>query len=84
MGAWVDNVTPNIRPRKRDQDCLDACFCLLVALHFSERKDCLLVGDQSSGYMMAPDNNGLRSELEARCLLTGRIPSEWVRVLQIT
>ena len=28
-------------PRKRDQNGLDACLCLLVALYLAKQKDCL-------------------------------------------
>jgi predicted RNase H-like nuclease len=67
-------------PCKNDQDRLDACLCLLVALYLAERKDCLMVGDVQTGYIVVPHGAELRAELDARCNKTGRTASEWVRV----
>lgn len=78
---WVDHQVWKRSPRKEDQDCLDACLCLLVALYLAEGKECLMVGNQESGYIVAPHSAGLQAELEARCKKTARTPSEWVRVL---
>jgi predicted RNase H-like nuclease len=71
-----------ISPRKKDQDGLDACLCLLVALYLAERKDCLMVGDLKTGYIVVPHGAELREELDARCNNTcpHRTASEWVRV----
>ncbi len=79
---WID-VAQNTSPRKSDQDGLDACLCLLVALYLAERKDCLLVGDRQTGYIVVPYDAGLRAELDARCNQTGRVPSEWVRAFKM-
>lgn len=81
IAEWLDDVAHNKKPQKSDQDCLDACICLLVAIHFSERQDCIMVGDLSTGYMIVPFNAGLRNELDTRCRKTGRIPFQWVRVI---
>lgn len=80
---WIDGASQNNSPRKSDQDGLDACLCLLVGLYLAERKDCLMVGDLRSGYIVVPHSGGLRSELEARCKRTGREPSKWVRTFQL-
>jgi predicted RNase H-like nuclease len=80
---WLGVAALQAPPRKSDQDRLDACLCLLVALHLAERKHCLMVGDLQSGYIVVPDDGVLRTELEARCRATGRAPSQWVRVFQI-
>src|SRR5262245_23114609 len=80
--AWIASVTLNTSPRKSEQDCLDACLCLIVAIYYSEAKDCLMVGDIQTGYMIVPGNRGLCTELENRCRGTGRVPSEWVRVVR--
>jgi len=66
-------------PRKADQDCLDACICLLVALYLAEPRECLMVGNMDTGYIVVPSGNLLRDELHARCDNTGRAHSEWVR-----
>jgi predicted RNase H-like nuclease len=80
---WMDDAAGKISPRKSDQDCVDACLCLLVALYLAEQKDCLLVGDSQTGYIVVPHGAGLRAELEIRCHETGRAPSEWVRVFRL-
>jgi predicted RNase H-like nuclease len=80
---WINHAAHNPSPRKCDQDGLDACLCLLVALYFAERKECLMVGDLQTGYIVVPHSPGLRTELDARCNLTGRVPSEWVRILPV-
>jgi predicted RNase H-like nuclease len=80
---WIGDAAQNTSPRKSDQDSLDACLCLLVALYLAERKDCLMVGDLQTGYIVVPYDAGLRAELEARCNQTGRVPSEWVRAFRL-
>ncbi len=64
---WIDDVARKTSPRKSDQDGLDACLCLLVALYLAERKDCLMVGDLQTGYIVVPYGAELRAELDARC-----------------
>lgn len=83
IAGWLDGQTQSMLPRKRDQDGLDACLCLLVALQLAERKDCLMIGDLETGYIVIPHSAELGMELEARCKKTGRAPSEWVRVFQM-
>ena len=80
---WIDGALRKTSPRKSDQDGLDACICLLVALYLAERKDCLMVGDRQTGYIVVPYGAGLRAELDARCNRTGRTPSEWVRMFRL-
>ena len=82
LEKWVSGATQIGSPCKSDQDRLDACLCLLVAAHLADGKDCLMVGDQQSGYIVVPDGAGLRTELERRCTSTQRNPSEWVRVFR--
>lgn len=82
IADWISNLAQNSSPRKSEQDGLDACLCLLVAIHFSEGKDCLMVGDTQTGYMIVPCNNALCTELETRCTQTRRMPSQWVRVFR--
>jgi predicted RNase H-like nuclease len=80
---WIDNAARKTSPRKSDQDRLDACLCLLVALYLAERKDCLMVGDRQTGYIVVPHGPELRAELDARCDKTCRAPAEWVRVFRL-
>lgn len=84
IATWIDGVTQKTSPRKSEQDGLDACLCLLVAVYFAERKDCIMVGDQKTGYIVVPYGAALHAEFEARCRATGRNPSQWVRVFMMT
>lgn len=77
IAGWVDDAEET-SPRKCDQDKLDACLCLLVALWLAERKDCLMVGSRQSGYIVVPDCAELREELAARCKQIDAAPSECV------
>ena len=83
IAQWIGNAAQKPLPRKTDQDGLDACLCLLVALSLAEQKDCLMVGDQQSGYIVVPGGKALCAELESRCNHTGRVPSEWVRTFRL-
>ena len=83
IAQWLDVAARNASPRKSDQDGLDARLCLLVALYLAERKDCLMVGDRKTGYIVVPYGGGILSELQTRCDRTGRSPSEWVRVFRL-
>ena len=75
---WLDDAGRKTSPRKEDQDKLDGCLCLLVALYLAERKDCLMVGNRQSGYIVVPDCAELREELEARCKQIDPTPTECV------
>ena len=66
-------------PKKSDQDNLDACLCLLVAL---AREDgaAMMVGNVDTGYMVVPHSEALEAELVARCLASDdRPPTKWIR-----
>lgn len=79
LTEWLDDAISKTVPQKSDQDKLDACLCLLVALELTDLKECLMVGDQDSGYIVVPHGTLLRDELVARCEQTGRTPAHWVR-----
>jgi predicted RNase H-like nuclease len=79
---WIDEAGRLSAPRKADQDGLDAYLCLLVGLHLVDGSDCLLVGDQKTGYIVVPHCSRLQAELGVRCGKTGRLPAEWVRVFR--
>jgi predicted RNase H-like nuclease len=51
---WIVNAGRLSEPRKEDQNRLDACVCLQVALHLAEGRDCLMVGDLKTGYIVVP------------------------------
>jgi predicted RNase H-like nuclease len=67
------------RPRKVDQDCLDACICLLVALHIASNRPHLVVGQRDSGHIVVPHGDALAAELAARCNITERDPAAWLQ-----
>ena len=81
LDVWISELKIKQPPCKADQDRLDACICLLVALYLVEPKECLMVGDTDTGYIVVPHGDGLRRELEERCKETSRDPSLWVRTL---
>jgi predicted RNase H-like nuclease len=72
LPEWLAAQAENRSPRKADQDQLDSCICLLVALYLVEMRECLMVGDMDTGYIVVPSGDILRKELNARCELTGR------------
>lgn len=71
------------KPSKSDQDGIDACICLLVALHMADGKQCLMVGDMNTGYIVVPYGADLHTEIGARCLKTRRAPSQWVQQFRL-
>ncbi len=81
--AWIEEAAKKTSPRKADQDGLDACLCLLVALYLAERKDCLMVGDRQTGYIVVPYGAELCADLDARCDQTRRARSDWVRKFRL-
>lgn len=83
ISMWIDEAAGILAQHKSDQDRLDACLCLLVGAYLAERKNCLMVGDLQTGYMVVPDSAPLRAELESRCRQTGRAPTDWVRAFRL-
>lgn len=80
---WLDGAAQSNKPSKSDQDGLDACICLLAALYLAEARECMMVGDWDTGYIVVPFGESLCEELERRCDRTGRAPSEWVRSFRL-
>lgn len=79
---WIDDVAQKSPLHKTDQDSLDACICLLVALYLEECKDYMMIGDIQTGYIVMPHCAALHRELDSRCEKTGRVPTKWVRRLR--
>jgi predicted RNase H-like nuclease len=82
ISRWIFEARELARPRKSDQDKLDACLCLLVALHLAEGRNCLMVGDWETGYIVVPHNPHLQEEIETRCGVTARLAHEWIRTFK--
>ncbi len=80
--GWLDHLCASQAPRKADQDRLDACLCLLVALYLIEERECLMVGDLATGYIVVPSAKVLCTELRASCGKTGREYGKWVRTFR--
>ncbi len=66
------------KPRKSDQDKLDARLCLLAAISYAEGRS-LMVGDRRTGYIVVPHGDDLHDELLTRCSATGKVPEDWTR-----
>ena len=56
LSRWFADLTLVETPRKPDQDRLDAAICLLVGLRWrlGARVESVLLGDASSGFIVAP------------------------------
>jgi predicted RNase H-like nuclease len=67
LPQWCENLMRLDRPRKQHQDLLDSAICLLVAIRWrlSERRMSIMIGDLSTGYMVAPVSEAARVRLEA-------------------
>lgn len=79
LARWVNNVAVLDTPRKKHQDGLDACICLLVAIALADGEPCLMVGNTLTGFIVVPRDDDLCAELADRCRRTGRDPSTHVR-----
>jgi predicted RNase H-like nuclease len=80
LAQEIQDVGRNVSPRKQDQDCLDACICLIVALYMVKGEKCLMVGNMESGYITVPYGESIFEELVVRCEKTGRERTNWVNM----
>lgn len=81
LEEWLDAAKCYSSPHKSDQDGVDACLCLLVAIYNFEGKKCLMVGDLASGYIIVPDNPDMHRELTRRCAVKKLDASVYLRSL---
>lgn len=81
LASWIDGIA-RTRARKRDQDGLDACLCLLVGLHLAGGGEGLMIGDCQTGYIVVPYNEKLREEFDSRCAEIGVDSSGSVRAFR--
>lgn len=65
LAGWCDQLGAVGRPRKADQDRLDAAICLLIAIRWRLEgpADCMLIGDLRTGYMVSPAAAVVRQRL---------------------
>jgi predicted RNase H-like nuclease len=84
LAAWCDDLARIPKPQKRDQDGLDACLCLLVSLRMAEGRECLMVGQLQTGYVVVPAGLRLKEELCGRCHRTSRVASQWVKTFRVS
>lgn len=70
---WCDAETARDKPRKADQDRLDAMLCLLVAMwwRLRPRDQSMLIGTLDTGYMVVPASSDVRSRISAVALERG-------------
>jgi predicted RNase H-like nuclease len=79
LAAWIDReLAAGPAPRKPDQDRLDACVALLVAIDWAQHGDFLRIGDDE-GWMLAPFAPTLEAELRERAVAIGRPAAAVVR-----
>ena len=83
LSRGIKDIGQCTSPRKQDQDRLDACICLLVALCLVKGEECIIVGDMKSGNITVPYGESLYEELAVRCDKTGRVRAEWVQSFQL-
>jgi predicted RNase H-like nuclease len=65
--SWTRKIAEIGSPRKADQDRLDAVLCGLIGYHWraKPRQDSIMIGDLTSGYMIAPTDAATRARLQA-------------------
>lgn len=65
LAGWCSAAGALPKPGKADQDMLDAALCTLIALRWrlGPRRDSLLLGDLTSGYMVLPVSQAVRERL---------------------
>jgi predicted RNase H-like nuclease len=73
---WTEKVkreTTDRPPRKADQDRLDAVLCALIGYHWraKSRQDSVMIGDLTSGYMIAPADANCGGRLVAAAAKRG-------------
>lgn len=85
--AWIDLQSikaVNCKPKKFEQDCLDACICLLIAILAAKKENLLVVGNMNSGYMVTPFSENLNGLLRNRCTNLGLTPCNLVTSMVLT
>jgi predicted RNase H-like nuclease len=73
IAHWVEKASELERPRKSDQDKLDAVICALVGYQWLSRPrtESIMIGDLSTGYMIAPASPNVRARLTSAAIARG-------------
>lgn len=66
LSQWAGEHAALVKPRKRDQDRLDAAICLIIALQWrrAPRDRLAVIGEGHTGYMVTPISPDTREILE--------------------
>jgi predicted RNase H-like nuclease len=83
VADWIESIRHLQSPRKSDQDGLDACLCLLVAMDMAVGRCCMVTGQQESGYIVTSASEIIEIELTQRCIQTERDPTKWISSLHL-
>lgn len=78
IADWIESIRYLESPRKSDQDRLDACLCLLVAIEMATSENCMVIGEQKSGYILTSSSEVIKTELTQRCVKTELDPTKWI------
>lgn len=73
---WCLSAAEISKPKKADQDRLDAGICLSVALRWRlrPRENSVMIGDLVTGYMVTPASAAMRERLTAAAAKMGGVP----------
>ena len=65
LAQWSNDQARCSRPRKEDEDCLDAAICALIGAiwRMCDRGDSVVIGDLENGYMVSPVSDASRHRL---------------------
>ena len=80
LANWCHATAEISKPRKADQDKLDAGICLAVALRWRQRprEKSIMIGDLSTGYMVTSASPTMRRLLTSAAAKMGGVPVDGV------
>ena len=62
--SWCETLDRATKPKKQTQDQLDSVLCLLIGVLWRrERAGCAIIGDRTSGYIVAPLADSVRERV---------------------
>lgn len=73
IANWAEKAAAREKPRKADQDKLDAVICALVGYQWlvKPREDSAMIGDLETGYMIVPASLDVQARLKLAALARG-------------